>query len=82
MKAKDMFKELGYHCVYKNYEYYIDYSKSFDPIEEDGIMIQFQLVEKQYRIYSYGIIRDEIIAIDMQLNKAIQKQIEELGWLD
>ena len=80
MTAKEMFEELGYKLVYRD-KFYIDYSLDDEPIGNWGVIIQFMRKEKIYRIYSYGEIRDEIINVNMELNKAIQKQIEELGWL-
>lgn len=72
MKAKEMFENLGFECQ-KN-EFTIRYFKEFrDYYDEDNytLEIDFSLIEK--KIYSD-------FSIDMCLLKAINKQIEELGW--
>lgn len=79
MSAKEMFEELGYHLVYKD-NIYVDYSLVKDPISDFETILQFDNFERTYRIWCYGEKRDEIIKFNLKLNKAIQKQIEELGW--
>lgn len=70
MKAKEMFEELGYEQNTKNNVIY--YFKKIH-------------IPKSYIVYSINFIADkkEIFIsknIDMQELKAINKQIEELGW--
>ena len=70
MKAKEIFEELGYEQNTKN-----DVIYYFKKIH----------IPKSYIVYSINFIADkkEIFInknIDMQELKAINKQIEELGW--
>lgn len=68
--AKEMFEELGYLC-YSDDEAICFCNKEFG-------RISFYLYEEEYTFFS-----DETrIMIDSKLRKAINKQVEELGWLD
>ena len=69
--ARDMFLELGYeidstHELNGHLFYYSSYSK-----------IDFDLVRQDFYKYSVGGTRSPIT---MELLKAINKQVEELGW--
>ena len=77
--AKEMFEELGYEYDYiqnKNSEDTITYHK-------DNLHIQFNLISKLIVFQNdtsyiyYGIAT---FFINKDLLKAINKQIEELGW--
>ena len=74
MSAKEMFKKLGYKRKRKGYDRnYMAYCK--DNLE---IKIIFDLEEKTFlKKYRYGSM-----SIKLDELKAINKQIEELGWLD
>ena len=74
--AKEMFEELGYTCEKSigeiAYVYHIANQRTYSR------RINFYLSLKEYSATEAlsGLF------IDVKLNKAIQKQMEELGWLD
>lgn len=74
MTAREMFEELGYE--YKEYEGQISYTKwEKDCVDEYyPSSIDFDLKDKS--------ISKVMCYIDFEEIKAINKQIEELGWLD
>lgn len=79
MKAKEMFEELGYEyniVKYRNQivriEYILDYEYSSN--------VSFNLENKSFNVWFGEDKSSGGITIDM-LN-AINKQIEELGWLE
>ena len=75
MKAEEMFKELGYECQYiKRCIYYT----KIDSFGRMGQEIKFDLRKKTYCCINGMAIR---CANDKE-NEAIQKQIEELGWIE
>lgn len=67
MTAKELFEELGYEVDYKN-----DYS------------LRYHNEENDYYIYFYNYSKKIEVLHDITLQelKAINKQVEELGWLD
>lgn len=71
MKAREMFEELGFEC--DSYEFTIRYYKEFRDYDDESytLDIVFRLIEQK-------LFSD--FDIDMKLLKAINKQIEELGW--
>lgn len=77
--AKEMFEELGYKYDYiqnKNSEDTITYHK-------DNLHIQFNLISKLIVLQndtSYIYYGTATFFINKDLLKAINKQIEELGW--
>lgn len=73
MNAEEMFKELGYECRY--FKRCIYYTKT-NPLTGLAITIEFNLKKKDYHcICGMGFkVPSE------EEKKAIQKQIEELGW--
>ena len=80
--AREMFEELGYK-IYEIYQKHVCYNKE---VEINNIIFLYIITfkDKTYHAYQcteedYG---DDGITIDMKLFKAIQKQLEELGWLD
>ena len=71
MSAKEMFEELGFECS-KN-KFSIRYYKEFRDYDDDSytLDIDFRLIEE--KLFSdFGI--------DIRLLKAINKQVDELGW--
>lgn len=80
MSAKEMFEELGYKLKYKN-KYKIMYIKP-------DVFLNAVLPLDLYQYYKIIINRkDEIIekygsAITFEEIQAINKQVEELGWLN
>ena len=82
MTAKEMFEELGYK-VANDCEYYIFYKKPLienPEYEKDYLHISFKKLDKAF-IKTYGDDNSPEI-ITMQELKAINKQVEELGWND
>ncbi len=72
MKAKDMFKKLGYKEIENNAEEITYESKmTIDDWEQEISSITFWLNEK---------VLDSDNYIDVNLLQAINKQVEELGW--
>lgn len=73
MTAKEMFEELGYE-IDSTYEIegHLFYCKDYTKID-------FDLRREDFYKYNSGGFRSPI---DMKLLKAINKQIEELGWED
>ncbi len=68
MTAKEMFKELGYECS-KYYDRNI--LIQYDDEEENEIV--FWIKEQEFSASNFSLTVDEF--------KAIQKQMEELGWI-
>ena len=79
--AKEMFEELGFTSIKYNKKF-LEYENSDDEI------IYFDKIEKYYSSYccnnehDFDVYTDDAIIINMKLHKAINKQIEELGWED
>lgn len=80
MSAKEMFEELGYDLMLdcKYYIYYQKPLKENPEYEKDYLHISFEKDDKAF-IKTYGDDNSPEI-IGMQELKAINKQIEELGW--
>lgn len=79
MSAKEMFEELGYECKIAkfkgdiiNIEYIGD--------DEYSSNIRFNLENKSFNVW-YGE-NEYSGGITMEIYKAINKQVEELGWED
>lgn len=80
MSAKEMFEELGYKLI-RECKYYLLYEKALKEdaeYENDYLHISFEKQEKAF-IKTYGDDNSPEI-VSMQELKAINKQIEELGW--
>ncbi len=81
MSAKEMFEELDFTLI-KNNEMILEYENPYNET------IYFDKNEKYYSSYcrnnehDFDVYADEAIIINMKLHKAINKQIEELGWLN
>ena len=73
-KADDMFKELGYEIDIGDIYGLIRYNKN------DNSYIRFMLEDKC--IEANTIINNEIfvLSVDMELLKAINEKVKELGW--
>ena len=70
MSAKEMFEELGFE--YSKNEFSIRYYKEFRDYDDSYTLdIDFRLIEEK-------LFSD--FEIDIRLLKAINKQVEELGW--
>lgn len=78
MNAKGMFKKLGYIKEPIENERFISYRK---PKGDSFSYIQFDSKDKTYQCYYFDSrgIQPQIIGIKETL--AIQKQIDELGWI-
>lgn len=75
MTAKEMFEKLGYEKTCHD-EREIIYS-----IYSDNVFIaeiEFDLQNKTF----YCMCSDIVMEVDMELLKAINQQVKELGWLD
>lgn len=78
MKAKEMFEELGYEIVYENKEVlryrlnrvYIEFWKVYERITGEKIKELLRISTTDDRPY----------LLNMKELKAINKQVEELGW--
>ena len=73
MKAKEMFEELGFE--YKKSDFSISYYKEFRDYDDETYILDID-----FRLFEKKISND--FSIDMPLLKAINKQVEELGWND
>jgi hypothetical protein len=93
MSAKEMFEELGFSqfIEIKKSELTFDSEIYIDKIIYNGGLsmnekrfcqqVVFDKIKKIYDKHSFNNLNGySNSAIDMELNKAIQKQIEELGW--
>jgi len=86
--AKQMFEELGWKCE----EYHEEYNKCIKYITNAGnnekesciiTEITFDLIDKTIRFFSFDsgeIFEYYETYITPQVLKAINKQVEELGW--
>ena len=77
MSAKEMFENLGLEykeCKYHGEVVSISYVNKYNY----STKIRFDLENKRYIAY-FG--NDTAGNVDIDLHKAINKQIEELGWL-
>lgn len=74
--AKEMFEDLGYEKVPKYCEEFIPYIHKYD----DGIVIQFDLDART--VIKFYVNNNECCYITSRELKAINKQCEELGWLE
>ena len=72
------FEAIGFVPFFKTKDLII--YENFPDNEKERINVVFYLKIKQIRVYY--VENDEDVFIDMPLLKAINKQCEELGWLD
>ena len=72
--AKEMFEDMGYELVSQDLTI-IRYEKDFD-------IIKFNLSDNTIEGYDDWYYEKPFNQIDMKELKAINKQVEELGWLD
>ena len=70
--AQEMFEKLGYR--FEKEEYYIRYRKGGDLDKE----VYFDLEYKTYNTSDFITFME----IDIDLHKAITKQLKELGWIE
>ena len=73
MSAKEMFEELGYK--YHNYAGYISYQKDIP-----NKVTYFIAFDYKDRTVTKHQVSDRYLSITISELKAINKQIEELGW--
>ena len=74
MTAKELFEDLGFKGIETDYSLIYRYMSTKIDYQCE---IYFYLTTKEYVVG----VGDECISIDTKLHKAIQKQLEELGWL-
>ena len=72
------FEAIGFVPFFKTKDLII--YENFPDNEKERINVVFYLKIKQIRVYY--VENDEDVFVDMTLLKAINKQCEELGWLD
>ena len=79
MGSKEMFEKLGYYLLFDASEL----SYRADINDKDYIQIIFHKNSKNWHIIKVIDNGDYSIVypVSMQLQKAINKQIEELGWI-
>lgn len=68
MNAKEMFEALGYEC-----SKYYDRNIMIQYYDEEENQIVFWIMEQEFSASNFSLTVDEF--------KAIQKQIEEFGWI-
>lgn len=74
--AEYMFKELGYNLI-RNDDDYIIYEKQLN-----GCVKTITFCEQLQSVnVSYGEFVNQTPSIDMQLFRAIEKQLKELAWI-
>lgn len=85
MSAKEMFEELGYHYDKTSNKIVIFETRynGFNEMYVDEI-IRFKNIDNKWwkLIPQKEIVLNFNKEIDVKLFKAINKQVEELGWLD
>lgn len=73
MNAKEMFESLGYkYCKFYDRNKIIEYYN-----EKEDVRFLFWIAEQEFSISEYGEPKN----ITVYEFKAIQKQMEELGWI-
>lgn len=72
--ARELFEELGYELVSQD-STIIRYQKNFD-------IIEFYLSDNSIGVYDDWYYEQTYNEITMNELQAINKQVEELGWLD
>lgn len=76
--AREMFNDLGFHVL--DYPGTIEYSVPADyrlSVSHNVDDVDFEFDDKEVRLFRRG----DMVTINMNLFKAIQKQLEELGWI-
>lgn len=72
MNAREMFKSLGYEC-----SKYYDRNRIIQYYNEEETQFFFWIKEQEFSASEYGEPKN----ITMDEFKAIQQQMEELGWI-
>lgn len=80
IKADEMFKDLGYKKITKNFYNYLEYTKQEN--EELQLVISFNGQSKTFMcaMYQFGETRSRGMATTMQELQAINEKVKELGW--
>ena len=73
MSAKEMFEELGYEIPYWQKDHTIQYLKHYD-FNDETMHISIVFYKRPKEVYIEGLITIKEL-------EAINKQVEELGWL-
>ena len=74
--ADEMFEELGYKKLEEN-DYYMEYRKQRKDYSK---FIKFDLMDKSFTSFYY-VVTDKQAYLSMQELQAINKKVEELGWI-
>ena len=77
MKAEEMFKKEGYKKIHKESEIIYRYVLDEDMYKEN---ISFDTINHKITFYSISCFEPTETVLDVSVLKAVQKQIEELGW--
>lgn len=85
MKAKQMFRKLGYEQTEMEFHLFYKLGKNTEEYYKDDI-IEFDLRKKTYRVQSgwdkFTMPIDEVnLDITLELHNAIHQQMKELGWI-
>lgn len=91
MSAKEMFEKLGYKQL-SNDNIAISYKNNFKK-DKVNYMVVFYFSDNNYQIfkqsYSTRLLKENLYLpiyepyrVSKELHEAINKQVEELGWLD
>ena len=79
--AKEMFEELGYK-LYSDNEHKIRYIRDFQSrYKPDFIEVEFFKYNKSFIVSHTWDDNENANFVKMNLNKAIQQQLKELGWI-
>lgn len=84
MKAKEMFKALGFKKYLNKYDKQAkkDYGyEVFFRYKNDMVEIAFDCLDMSYAVYGKIFGRGITVGITMELHKAINQQCKELEWL-
>lgn len=76
MSAKEMFEKLGYEFEITEYD---DFKPDYNYVDKNDNVIYFDLEDKE--LIFIPSTKQFIIRKPLELLQAINKQLEELGWL-
>lgn len=76
MSAKEMFRKLGYKYIKRDFEIIYQYTKN--EYIEDYRYIKFDIKNKKIELCDW----QSEFNLSLEELKAINKQVEELGWND
>lgn len=80
MTAKEMFKQLGWSYEYVKGDCYEDVIQCKDLTRTIACKADFMNWNIQFNLISKLVVIQNITFVNLDLLRAINKQIEELGW--